>query len=100
MTKRFENKRALVTAASVGIGYEICRQFVAEGAVVGLNARRPETTQAAVDKLRSDYPNSSVTPYPCDVADVEAIQKIVAHFAAQNDGIDIFVANAGITGKA
>lgn len=97
MAKRFEQKRVFVTAASVGIGYEICRQFVDQGAVVGLNARREETTQAAVDKLRSDYPNSAITPFPCDIADVEAIQARIRCFAEDNGGIDVFVANAGIT---
>ena len=97
MAKRFENKRVFVTAASVGIGFEICRQFIDEGAVIGLNARRGETTQAAVDKLQSDYPNSKVTAFPCDIADVEAIQASIRRFAEDNDGIDVFVANAGIT---
>jgi NAD(P)-dependent dehydrogenase (short-subunit alcohol dehydrogenase family) len=97
MAKRFENKRVFVTAASVGIGYEICRQFVDQGAVIGLNARRKETTRAAVDKLRSDYPDSKINPFPCDIADVEAIQVSIRRFAEQHDGIDVFVANAGIT---
>jgi glucose 1-dehydrogenase len=97
MAKRFENKRVFVTAASVGIGYEICRQFVEEGAVVGLNARRRETTQAAVDKLKSQFPGCNVAAFPCDIADVESIQDSIRRFAEDNGGIDVFVANAGIT---
>ncbi len=97
MAKRFANKRVFVTAASVGIGFEICRQFIDEGAMIGLNARHRETTQAAVDKLQSDYPDSKVTAFPCDIADVDAIQESIRRFAKDNDGIDVFVANAGIT---
>ncbi len=97
MARRFEKKRVFVTAASVGIGFEICRQFVEEGAVVGVNARRAETTQAAVDQLQSDYPDSKITAFPCDIADVEAIQASIRRFAEENEGIDVFVANAGIT---
>jgi 3-oxoacyl-[acyl-carrier protein] reductase len=97
MPKRFQNKRVFVTAASVGIGYEICRQFVDEGALVGLNARRKTTTQSAVERLRSDYAGANVTAYPCDIADVDNIQDCIRHFADQHDGIDVFIANAGIT---
>ncbi len=97
MVKRFENKRVFVTAASVGIGFEICRQFVEEGGIVGLNARRPETTRAAVDKLLSQYPDSKVSAFPCDIADVETIQASIRRFAEDHNGIDVFVANAGIT---
>jgi NAD(P)-dependent dehydrogenase (short-subunit alcohol dehydrogenase family) len=97
MAKRFEHKKVFVTAASVGIGFEICRQFTDQGAVVGLNARRLETTQAAVNKLRANYPDSKVEGYPCDIADVEMIQSSIRRFADDHDGIDIFVANAGIT---
>ncbi len=97
MAKCFENKKVFVTAASVGIGFEICRQFAEQGAVIGLNARRSETTQAAVDRLKSQFPRCHVTPFPCDIADVETIQGSIRRFAEDNDGIDVFVANAGIT---
>ncbi|WP_168566440.1 SDR family NAD(P)-dependent oxidoreductase [Crateriforma spongiae] len=97
MSLRFENKRVFVTAASVGIGYEISRQFAAEGAIVGLNARRDETTAKAVEALRNQYPSADITGYPCDVADVEAIQGHVRDFSAQHGGLDVMVANAGIT---
>jgi 3-oxoacyl-[acyl-carrier protein] reductase len=97
MVRRFENKRVFVTAASVGIGFEICRQFVEQGAVLGLNARRPETTQAAVEKLRGAYPLSRISGFPGDVADVASIQASVRSFAERHGGIDVFVANAGIT---
>ena len=97
MARRFENKRVFVTAASVGIGFEICRQFVDQGAVIGLNARRRETTRAAVEKLQSEYADAKITAFPCDIADVETSQASIRRFAEDNQGIDVFVANAGIT---
>ena len=63
MAKRFEKKRVFVTAASVGIGYEICRQFIEQGAITGLNAHRLETTQAAVDKLRCTQRREHMSPW-------------------------------------
>jgi NAD(P)-dependent dehydrogenase (short-subunit alcohol dehydrogenase family) len=97
MNRRFERKKVFVTAASVGIGFEICRQFAEQGAVIGLNALRTETTHAAVDKLKSQFPGCQVTGFPCDIADVEAIQDAICRFADDNDGLDVLVANAGIT---
>ncbi len=97
MSVRFENKKVFVTGAACGIGYEICRQFALEGARVGLNARRQETSETSSKKINEELSNSLVSPYPADLSNVAAIQKSVNDFAEENGGIDIFVANAGIT---
>ena len=65
--------------------------FVEEGAVIGLNARRLETTRVAVEQLQSQYPDSSISAFPCDIADVEEIQASVRRFAEDHSGIDVFV---------
>lgn len=97
MPNRFEQKRVFVTGAGAGIGFEIARQFAEHGAIVGLNSLSNEETNAAAQKIRSSHPDSNVHGFPCDVADVTAIQANIDQFANENDGIDVFVANAGIT---
>ena len=93
---RFEGKRAFVTGAAEGIGFEICRQFAREGAIVGLNSLEPESTFAAVHKLNTELGQERVFAYPGDIADTNGLRRSLEAFSAEN-GLDIFVANAGIT---
>jgi len=50
-SRRLAGRVALATGASRGIGPAIARRPVAEGARVGLTARRPEALAEAVDAL-------------------------------------------------
>lgn len=97
MTKRFQNKNVFVTGASQGIGHEICRQFASEGATVGMNALDEDETKQAADSLQATLPGSTIEPYPGDISDAELIQTLVRDFAEKSGGLDVFVANAGIT---
>ena len=60
MKLELENKVALVTASSGGIGLEIARSLAAENATVVINGR----TQASVDKAMADirhhYPKADL----------------------------------------
>lgn len=100
MTNRFLDKRVFVTGAGTGIGFEIARQFAEEGSVVGLNSRSTENSQTAVERITSSVSGSRVFAYPCDIADIAAIQSHVDSFAENHDGLDVFIANAGITAFA
>ncbi len=97
---RFTGKTVLVTGAASGIGYEICRQFALEGATVGLSSRNPKTTAEAADKINAELGRKAVLPYPCDVGDCGGIVALVHRFAAEQGGLDIYMANAGITSFA
>ncbi|MFE3798218.1 SDR family NAD(P)-dependent oxidoreductase [Nocardia tengchongensis] len=46
------SKKAFITGANKGIGYETARQLAARGMTVLIGARDPELGQAATDKLR------------------------------------------------
>ena len=47
---RLNNKIALITGASAGIGRASALRFAAEGAKLVLNARRPEPLQALAEQ--------------------------------------------------
>ena len=52
--KRFANQTVIVTGAGEGIGYEVARQFCAEGASVILNDILPERARAAAEAIASE----------------------------------------------
>lgn len=88
--KRLENRLALVTGASAGIGEATARALAAEGAQVILAARRRDRLEA----LAAELPGSRVCVL--DVRDAEATQKAIAQATMEGETIDLAVLNAGM----
>lgn len=91
-----QGRKALVTAASQGIGNFIANTLAAEGADVAICARTPDKVAAAVDELKKHGTNAIGAP--CDVADPEALKAWVEQSAKDLGGIDIYVSNASSGG--
>jgi len=85
--------RALVTGASSGIGRAVAHALAGRGATVGLLARRHAELAATAAAL----PGSGHVVLPCDVSDRDAVDAAVAEFVERAGGLDLVVANAGVT---
>jgi NAD(P)-dependent dehydrogenase (short-subunit alcohol dehydrogenase family) len=86
--------RVFITGASSGIGAALAREFAARGAQLGLLARR----ESALHALVASLPNASRhLVYPVDVNDHAALKAAAQNFLRRADGIDIVIANAGIS---
>jgi NADP-dependent 3-hydroxy acid dehydrogenase YdfG len=84
---------AVVTGASRGIGAEVARRLVADGARVALVAR----SRDALESLARDIGGDDATPVPCDVGDPAQIERAAERIEALAGGApDIVVNNAGI----
>jgi NADP-dependent 3-hydroxy acid dehydrogenase YdfG len=84
--------RALITGASRGIGRALAVELAGRGATLGLAARSTDELQTLADSLPGTH-----HVLRCDVGDEASVQEAVAAFASAAGGIDLLVANAGIT---
>ncbi len=84
-------KKALVTGATGGIGGAIARALHAAGAHVALSGTRQE----ALDALSAELPGS--VALACNLSDPVETDGLIGRAEEALGGLDILVANAGIT---
>jgi short-subunit dehydrogenase len=90
----FTNQVAVVTGASSGIGRALARALAAEGAKVGLVARRKEQLEALAGEVAAAGGTAAVAA--ADVGDREQVQAAVEEVRHHLGPIDLMVANAGV----
>jgi short-subunit dehydrogenase len=88
------DRAAIVTGASRGIGYALAESLAAEGYGLTISARRPETLEAAADRLRES--GREVEAVAANLADADAIAGIVARHRERFGRLDVLVNNAGV----
>lgn len=93
MQARFAGKAAVVTGSTLGIGLEIARRFVAEGARVVINSRNPDRVDHAVKELGPEAATGCVA----DVGEESAADRLVSTALESFGRLDILVNNAGIS---
>src|SRR5215468_2521403 len=91
---RFAGKRAIVTGASAGIGYATATRLAAEGARVGLIARRREPLEAVAAEIKAA--GGEFLVLPADSSVETEIAGAIDTAAERWGGLDIVVSNAGI----
>jgi short-subunit dehydrogenase len=84
--------RVFISGASSGIGLALAKQYAQNGAVLGLAARRSEPLQNFKAGILS-----ACEIYVLDVRDHHALNQAAQDFIAKHGGIDIVIANAGVS---
>ena len=85
-------KTALVTGATGGIGAGVARALHGQGATVAISGTRREVLDALAAEL-----GQRVHVLPCDLADKDAVERLVPSAEVKMEKLDILVANAGMT---
>jgi 3-oxoacyl-[acyl-carrier protein] reductase len=87
-------RRAIIAAASRGLGAAIARSLAQEGCVVEISSRSLDNARATAASISADT-GATVTAAQVDVADGEAIQEWMDTATARMGGLDIVIPNAG-----
>jgi 3-oxoacyl-[acyl-carrier protein] reductase len=90
-----QNKVALVTGASSGLGYAAALELAREGAKVVICSRSQAKLDTAIAKIKETVAGAIVLAQECDVNDADSIEQLVAFTVAQAGGLDILITNAG-----
>lgn len=92
----FENKTAVITGGSRGIGLAIGEKLAEGGANIAILYVGDESEGIAAKEQLSKY-GTKVEQYFCDVSDFGASKQVVDKVIEDFGGIDILINNAGIT---
>jgi NAD(P)-dependent dehydrogenase (short-subunit alcohol dehydrogenase family) len=84
---------AVITGGSSGIGADLARLLVADGWRCVLVARGAERLREVADELGAE-------PEVCDVSDRAAVEALAARVTARHPKIKLLVNNAGVPGRA
>ena len=93
---QFKDRVVVVTGSGRGIGKEIARAFVEQGAKVAVASRTESNSQAAADELNA-LGAGEAKGYAVDIADYEATIAFGKQVAADLGPVSILVNNAGVT---
>ena len=88
---KLEERIALVTGGTSGIGLAAAKVFVEEGAYVYITGRRERELQSAVREI-----GRHVTAIQSDVAVREQVDRTVAQIEREQGRLDVIFANAGV----
>jgi NAD(P)-dependent dehydrogenase (short-subunit alcohol dehydrogenase family) len=92
MDLHIENRRALITGSTAGIGFAIARGLAAEGALVTLTGRTQAGVDAALARLRGSAPGARADGIAADCATAKGAEAVFARLPE----VDILVNNLGI----
>jgi NAD(P)-dependent dehydrogenase (short-subunit alcohol dehydrogenase family) len=84
--------KVFITGASSGIGEALAVYYAAQGATLGLAARRNEFLEALNQRLGGQH-----ACYALDVSDAAALHAAATDFIARFGAPDIIIANAGVS---
>lgn len=96
---KLAGRTAIISGANQGLGYEIAKEFVKEGANIMICARNAESLLQAQKSLsRIANHQSIVLAKQTDVSKMDEVEALMAEAIAAFGKIDILVANAGVYG--
>ena len=91
--KRFENRVALITGATSGMGQQMAKQLLEEGANVVINYAHNEENAKQTLELFKEYENN-ILMVKADISDEEQVKDMFKQVAEKYGKLDFLVNNA------
>ncbi len=95
---RLEDKVAIVTGATKGIGLAIAEEYAKEGAKIVLTGRSEDLGENAAQSIAAQGHEAMFVK--CDVSQSDQVNRLVEKTVERFGRLDIMVSNAGINNKA
>jgi 3-oxoacyl-[acyl-carrier protein] reductase len=89
-----QDRVALVTAASQGLGKAAALQLSREGARIAICSRDEASLNAAAGTIRAET-GGRVLAIPTDVTNGQAVERMISRVVEEYGGLDILITNAG-----
>lgn len=93
-------KVAVVTGATRGIGFATAQTFAQAGAAVVLMGRSQEALDAACERIQSAHPAAQAEGVVCDVADPYSVRDAFQAVFRRHKRLHALVSNAGVLDDA
>ena len=93
MNLKLENKVAIITGASRGIGKSISSKLLSYGCKVVLLSRKLED----LEKVKNDFNSENIKCFECDITNINQFKDVVHEVVNTWGKLDILINNAGIT---
>ena len=92
----FQNKKAIITGASRGIGKAIAFNLAQNGCDLFLVSRTKSDLEKVRNEILNDY-KVNIFCYELDITNFESVKEVFKKIIVEADTIDILINNAGIT---
>ncbi|KAG2414126.1 hypothetical protein HFD88_003317 [Aspergillus terreus] len=88
---------AIVTGGAFGIGYEVSRAFVLNGARVIMINRNEDQGQAAIDKIKEEAGSDAKVEWvPCDMGSLSQVRETASYLVRKEERLDLLILSSGI----
>src|SRR5271168_840641 len=99
MTRVLENRYAIISGASVGLGFEIAKKYLEAGASLMICARNEMLLDKAARSLRTlAGTGQSVLALPADISKLGDVTALIGEALREFGRLDVLVNNAGVVG--
>jgi NAD(P)-dependent dehydrogenase (short-subunit alcohol dehydrogenase family) len=89
---RFEGQVVFITGGTRGLGKAMAKEFIEEGAFVGVNGLPAE----AVNQFEEEFKGKPALAFHADVTDYDEMEKVASKVMEKWGKVDILINNAGV----